>query len=158
VFTRADRVPSDIDDDLLAVSPFEVADPRYDLWREGLMSVLSANLDGAGPLRTVPTALVLRRWQGRFDAEAAGRLGRATGAGLAVTGRVDGAGVDSVRIVAILVDAAPPNSGPDRSARRGGSGSTASRILLRSLLRELAGRGLSAPCGRPPSVPAHCPP
>jgi len=106
LYLRANRTPSGLDDDLLAVSPFDVADARYELWREGLMTVLTANLDGAGPLRTVPAALALRHWQGRLDADAAGRLGQATGAGLAVTGRVDGAGRDSVRIVAILVDAA----------------------------------------------------
>jgi serine/threonine-protein kinase len=90
--------------DLVVISPFEVLDPRFDVWGEGLMSVLAANLDGAGPLRTVSPTVAMRRWDGRYDRDSATRLGRATGAAAAVTGRVIGGGEDSVRIVALLVD------------------------------------------------------
>src|SRR3989442_6945740 len=34
-------------------APFGVLDPKLELWHEGLVDVLSRNLDGAGPFRTV---------------------------------------------------------------------------------------------------------
>jgi serine/threonine-protein kinase len=105
LLTRADRRALPVAD-LVVVSPFEVLDDRFDVWGEGLMSVLSANLDGAGPLRTVSPTVAVSRWDGGFDRESAIRLGRATQAATAVTGRLIGAGADSVRIVALLVDPA----------------------------------------------------
>ena len=45
------------------------------------MDVLSRNLDGAGPIRSVPSTTVIRRWSGRADPLSAGGLGRQTGAG-----------------------------------------------------------------------------
>jgi len=91
--------------DLVVISPFEVLDARFEVWGEGLMSVLAANLDGAGPLSTVSPTVAMSRWDGGFDRESAVRLGRATHAASTITGRVFGAGADSVRIVAMLVDA-----------------------------------------------------
>jgi len=98
--------PSSLDGSLVAVAPFDVLDPSLALWREGMVDLLSRNLDGAGPLRTVPPTTVIRRWQGRADPEAAAELGRRTGAGLALYGSVLGAGRDSVRLLATLYDVA----------------------------------------------------
>ena len=42
-----------VDPALVVVAPFDVADPGLELWRDGMVDVLSLNLDGAGPLRTV---------------------------------------------------------------------------------------------------------
>ncbi len=94
-----------LDPDMVAVAPFEVLDPAHDLWREGLVTVISANLDGAGPLRTVSPTLVIRSWEGTADAQSAAALGGRTGAGLVLFGRVVRVGGDSVRITASLVDA-----------------------------------------------------
>ena len=98
--------PAALDASLVAVAPFDVLDPALALWREGLVDLLSRNLDGAGPLRTVPPTTVIRRWQGRADPESAALLGRRTGAGLALYGSVLGAGRDSVRLRATLYDVA----------------------------------------------------
>ena len=76
------------DADLLAFAPFEVLDPSLQLWREGMGDLLSRTLDGAGPIRTVPPTVVLRRWSGRVDRPSADELGRRTGAGLVVYGAV----------------------------------------------------------------------
>ncbi len=95
-----------LDPDAVAVAPFEVLDPGHELWREGLVTVLSANLDGAGPLRTVSPTLIVRRWEGSADAQSATRLAELTGAGLVVFGRVVRVGGDSVRLTATMVDAA----------------------------------------------------
>ena len=81
-------------------------DPALALWREGLVDLLSRNLDGAGPLRSVAPTTVIRRWEGRADPESAAELGRRTGAGLALYGSVLRAGPDSVRIRATLYDVA----------------------------------------------------
>ena len=95
-----------LDPNLVAVAPFDVLVPELALWREGLVDVLSRDLDGAGPLRTVAPTLVVRRWSGRADAPSAAALGRNTGARLTVFGQVLGAGGDSVRVNATLYDVA----------------------------------------------------
>jgi serine/threonine protein kinase/tetratricopeptide (TPR) repeat protein len=93
-----------LDSSLVAVAPFDVLDPKLHLWREGLIDLLSRNLDGAGPLRTVSPTVVVRRWSGRGDQESARELGRRTGAGLALYGSLLSAGRDSVRVNATLLD------------------------------------------------------
>jgi len=98
-----------LDPNLVAVAPFDVLDPKLDLWHEGLVDVLSRNLDGAGPLRTVSPTVVVRRWSGRADPASAEELGRRTGARLTVFGNIVGAGLDTVRISASILDAASGN-------------------------------------------------
>jgi hypothetical protein len=93
-----------LDSNLVAVAPFDVFSPQLELWREGLVDLLSRHLDGAGPLRTVPPSLVIRRWKGRADRTAATGLGHDTGAGLAVYGAVLASGPDSVRLTASVLD------------------------------------------------------
>ena len=93
-----------VDPDVVAVAPFEVLDDGLSLWHEGMVDVLSRNLDGAGPLRTVAPSLVIRRWSGRADRRSAVALGRRTGAGLAVYGSISQAGPDSVHASATLVN------------------------------------------------------
>src|SRR5438105_9814938 len=54
--------PAALDANVVAVAPVDVLAPNLTPWREGLVDVLSANLDGAGPLRTVsPTRSEERR-------------------------------------------------------------------------------------------------
>src|SRR5438132_334037 len=65
------RAPGALNPNVVAVAPFEVLDPKLELWREGLVDVLSRKLDGAGPLRTVSPTVVVRRWTGRADPAAA---------------------------------------------------------------------------------------
>jgi len=98
---RPERQP---DPDVLAIAPFDVLDPDLGLWREGLTDMLSASLDGAGTLRTVPPSVVVRRWHGRADPVAARSLGSDLGAGLVLYGRLIGIGTDSARVVGTLLD------------------------------------------------------
>jgi serine/threonine-protein kinase len=93
-----------IEPNLLAVAPFEVADSSLRLWREGLVDVLSLDLDGAGPLRTVPQTVVLRKWSGRADRVSAAALGKRTGAELVVFGHVVRRGADSVALRVAVLD------------------------------------------------------
>ncbi len=94
-----------LDENLIAVAPFDVVDADLKLWHEGIVDVLSRNLDGAGPLRTVSPTVVVRRWTGRADKESAQSLGKATGARLAVFGSLIRSGADSVRASASVIDA-----------------------------------------------------
>jgi serine/threonine-protein kinase len=91
---------------VVAIAPFDVFDPDLVLWREGLVDLLSRNLDGAGPLRTVPPTVVVRRWAGRADPASAAGLGRRTGAELALFGSLLRSGPDSARLRATLLDVA----------------------------------------------------
>jgi tetratricopeptide (TPR) repeat protein len=93
-----------LDPNLLAVAPFDVLSPSLQLWHEGLADMLSRNLDGAGPLRTVSQTVALRRWQGRADRASAETLGRRTGAGLVVFGSMVPRGGDSVSLRAAVLD------------------------------------------------------
>ncbi|MBA3559424.1 MAG: hypothetical protein H0W30_12585, partial [Gemmatimonadaceae bacterium] len=104
-YSRANR-DSSLDPNLVAVAPFEVLSPELAVWREGMVDVLSANLDGAGPIRTVSPTVVVRRWDGRADAASAAELGKRTDARHVVFGRIVKSGADSVRLAASVVDAA----------------------------------------------------
>jgi serine/threonine-protein kinase len=99
---RGARRPT-LDENLLAVAPFSLFGVDT-VWREGLVDVLVRNLDGAGPLRTVPAASSIRRWSGFADRPSAENLGRALHARLVVFGSVMRAGTDSVRLTATVTD------------------------------------------------------
>ena len=95
---------SRLDQDRVAIAPFNVLEPADSLWRDGLVDVLSRNLDGAGPLRSVPPTSVFKGWQGRADIPASTALGRRTGAGLVIFGHLMRAGRDTIRVTASLMD------------------------------------------------------
>ena len=103
IFPRA-KASRSLDRNLVAVAPFNVLDPKLELWREGLVDLLSRSLDGAGTLRTVPPSVVIKGWSGRADQPSAAEVGRRLGASLAVYGSLVGAGPDSVRLTATLLD------------------------------------------------------
>ncbi|MEP7087499.1 MAG: serine/threonine-protein kinase, partial [Gemmatimonadota bacterium] len=136
-FSRRSR-SGPLDQNLVAVAPFDVVDADLKLWHEGMVDVLSRNLDGAGPLRTVSPTLVVRRWTGRADKESARLLGRSTGARLTVFGRLIRSGTDSVRASASLVDVGSGNVIGDVERRDGLSHmDRLSDSLTVGLLREL---------------------
>src|SRR5262249_47378935 len=72
-FLRPPPLPA-LDADLVAIAPFEVLDPTLALWREGIVDVLSRDLDGAGRLHSVSPAVAIQRWRGRAEAGAAQAL------------------------------------------------------------------------------------
>ncbi len=137
------RRPALLDPDRIAVAPFDVLDPTLTLWHEGLVDVLSRSLDGTGPLRTVSPTLVVKRWRGRADASSAQALGRETGARTVVYGQLLGAGPDSARLTATVLDA---NSGAslgdidlrDASARVDRLADSLTVAVLRTLARTRA--------------------
>jgi len=84
--------------------PFDVLGPGLGVWREGVMDLLSRNLDGAGPLRTVLPAVALRNWSRMGPQASAEQLGWRTGAGLSIVGSVTASGPDSVILSASILD------------------------------------------------------
>ena len=100
------RSGPELDPNVIAIAPFDVLDPELATWSEGLVDLLAAALDGAGPLRAVPPSAVVRNWEGRADVVSAASMGSDLGAGLVLYGRVVGAGVDSARAFATLLDVA----------------------------------------------------
>jgi len=94
------------DRELLAVMPFTVRDAPLDIWREGLVDILSRSLDGAGTLRTVAASTSIARAPTRADVATATAHGRALGAGLVLFGDLNAIGRDSVRARVSIVDVA----------------------------------------------------
>src|SRR5688572_19336072 len=47
----------------IAVLPFTVQGAELDVWREGMVDLLSTNLDGVGGLRAIDSRTVLARWR-----------------------------------------------------------------------------------------------
>lgn len=58
----------------IAVVPFSVSGPGLEGIGEGMVDLLSVNLDGVGPIRTIEPRAVLREWRRRVDAGSAGSL------------------------------------------------------------------------------------
>jgi serine/threonine-protein kinase len=93
----------ELDDNLVAVAPFELLErgsgTSLEVWREGLVDVLSRDLDGAGPLRTVSPSVVLRHATAdrRMDRATARAAALQSGAGIVVYGQLIAVAGDSVR-------------------------------------------------------------
>jgi serine/threonine-protein kinase len=134
-----------VEPNLVAVAPFDVLDPKLPLWREGLVDLLSRNLDGAGPLRTVSPTVVVRRWSGRADRTSAEELAKRTGAGLALYGTLVGSGRDSVRLTASLIDLSRQSTVGETELR--GPVDQIDRLADSLAVRMLRGLGESRPIG-----------
>jgi tetratricopeptide (TPR) repeat protein len=95
--------------DGIAVVPFEVRGQDLDIWREGMMDLLTSGLDGVGGFRTIDSRTVMARWQEQIaggravDLDATLRVARSVGARYALVGSVVGLGPD-VRLVANVHD------------------------------------------------------
>lgn len=93
--------------EVIAVLPFTTSGQSVELLGEGLVDLLSTNLDEVGAIRTVDPRTVLHRWRqaavgGSLDQEGALRVGRSVDAGSVLLGSVvEAAG--RVRLSAELV-------------------------------------------------------
>jgi class 3 adenylate cyclase/tetratricopeptide (TPR) repeat protein len=89
----------------IAVLPFSVHGQHLDVWREGMVDLLSTGLDGAGGLRAIDSRTVLARWKQEVGADTEVDLSRAilvarrTGARYALVGSAVAVGPE-VRLVA----------------------------------------------------------
>ena len=89
----------------LAVAPFEVLDPQLALWKEGLVDVLSRNLDGAASIHVLSPGAAIKQWRGRVGRDEAAAFAKRTGAQLVVYGALQPAGRDVVDAKVWLLDA-----------------------------------------------------
>jgi serine/threonine-protein kinase len=89
----------------LAVAPFEVLDPSLALWKEGIVDVLSRNLDGAGPIRALSPSVTIKGWEGHAERAAAVAFGKRVGAQLVIYGQLQSSGRDLVNAKLWIVDA-----------------------------------------------------
>jgi serine/threonine-protein kinase len=92
----------------VVVAPFDVSTSALKVWHEGMVDLLSRNMDGAGTIRLVPTMLAIRNWHegARSVKELGVRLAEHTGARYAIYGALAPAGSDSIRLHFELADAA----------------------------------------------------
>lgn len=118
-------LPGDAPAPGIAVLPFEVRGADLDIWREGMVDLLSANLDGVAGLRAIDSRTTLARWReaveeaGAPDLVRALRVAHGTGAMYAVTGSVVSRGPgmrlgaeiyaleDGSRLASVHVDGSP---------------------------------------------------
>jgi eukaryotic-like serine/threonine-protein kinase len=136
------RRASGLESNLVAVMPFSVRDSSVQLWREGLVDVLSRSLDGAGTLRTVAASTTIGQSPARADAATAEQLGRSVGAGLVLFGDVGLEGRDSVHIRYAVYDVAAARTrfNFDLRGERTRMDALADSMALR-VLREMGGVG-----------------
>ena len=89
----------------VAVAPFAVLDPQLALWKEGIVDVLSRNLDGAGPIRTLSPSVTIKGWEGHAERAAAVAFGQRVGAQLVIYGQLQSSGRELVSAKLWIVDA-----------------------------------------------------
>ena len=115
----------------IAVLPFTVQGEGLDVWREGMVSLLSTGLDGAAGLRAIDNRTVLARWDEHVpetstaDLATALEVARAARASYAVVGSAVAIGPD-VRLVA---DAYAVDTG-EQLGRASAEGSPDSVLML----------------------------
>ncbi len=89
----------------IAIVPFTVRGTDLEMWREGMVDLLSANLDDVGGYRTIDSRTVLARWNEAVPGDEIADLAtmldvaRATGARYVIAGNVMAIGSD-VRLAA----------------------------------------------------------
>lgn len=100
----------------VAVLPFRVVGSDLDLWREGMVDLLSTNLDGAAGLRAIDPRGLLSRWRARVgdaddpgDRAAALEVASSLGASYAVIGSAVNLG-GGVRLTAEVFELPAGNS------------------------------------------------
>lgn len=100
--------PGDDDGISVAAMPFTTSGPGLDVYREGMVEMLSTNLDGLGDIRSISSRTVLARWDDlgdvkRPDLTQVLKTANTTGATHAVVGNVIAVGPE-VRITSQLFD------------------------------------------------------
>lgn len=118
---RGDRRPGQVEaaaasaEPSIAILPFEVRGSGLEVWREGMVDVLSTNLDGVGGVRAVSRRTVLARWREGAregtppDLEMSLDVARRAGARYALVGDALSAG-PRMRLAASLYDVASGRS------------------------------------------------
>jgi len=151
-FWQNARATAADDSALLAVMPFTVRDVPLQPWREGLVDVLSRNLDGVTALRIASPSASIAQSSGRADSESAATLAQKLGATLVLFGDLSQIGADSVHLRAALYDVRSAKTRADFDVKGSAQRIDAlSDSLALRVLRELGASGALAG-GRLPSI------
>lgn len=144
-YSKLRKAPLNPDGTLLAVMPFTVRDASLQVWREGLVDVLSRSLDGAGNLRISSPSSSIAASPERADASTAAALASTLGAGLVLYGDLGTIGPDSVHLRAALYDAGMQGMRRDFDVRGEATrlDALADSLAIR-VLRELSASGTLA--------------
>jgi serine/threonine-protein kinase len=129
----------------VAVLPFRTTDADPELWHEGIVDLLSYNLDGLGQLRKIDPVTVLTGWRRMggsashaLTAAEAREVGRRLGGRYVITGRAVQVGGD-VQLIAEVQDV---ESGGMRGAARVTRPADSASSLVDGLTLELLRRNL----------------
>jgi eukaryotic-like serine/threonine-protein kinase len=87
------------------VAPFEVLDPKLMLWKEGMVDVLSRNVDGAGSIRAISPTVAIKQWEGRADRASAAAFAKRVGAQIVLYGQLQSTGSELVEAKVWIADA-----------------------------------------------------
>jgi tetratricopeptide (TPR) repeat protein/TolB-like protein len=141
----------------VAVLPFRNVGADPELWHEGIVDMLSYNLDGIGQLRKIDPVTVLTGWRrmggsasNGLSADDAREVGRRLGSRYVVTGKAVQIGTD-VQLIAEVQDV---ESGEMRGAVRATRPADSASSLVDELTLELLRRNLLPTDGEypPPSL------
>ena len=133
-----------VSDSLIAILPFQTVGPTLAVFGEGLVYLLSFNLDGTGGLTTVQPQRAIERAAGQPSGDRAGvaAVARDLGAATAVNGSLIPTGAGRVRLIVNAIDAGRTRHRRDVSFALDGAESnvgsladSASLILLSRLAR-----------------------
>jgi len=131
--------PPTLYSDYVVVLPFNVTRADTTL-RQGLVDLLSNELNKQGWVKVVPPSRYLRKWTQRADDGTAVELGRQMEAALAVYGSVEPIGADSIQVTATVLKVASGEQLGLRIIQRGARNNLPALggALRRAVLRELA--------------------
>ena len=110
VFWPSGDAAVDSEAEVIAVVPFRTTGSGVEYLAEGMVDLLSANINGVGGIRTVDPRTVLHRWNkradgGSLDLEGSLSVGRDVNAGSVLLGSVVSAGSQGVTMRAELLSA-----------------------------------------------------
>jgi serine/threonine-protein kinase len=145
-YQRVGSTPQPVSTTRLAVLPFAVrGSGSFSYLAEGLVDLLSRDLDAAGDLRTIDAGTILtaaapHKRDGVIDVERGSTLARSLGAGLYVLGSVHAVG-GRLRIQAALYDGAEPRPEAQTHARVEGDSTQLFELVDRLSAQLLVKRG-----------------
>jgi serine/threonine-protein kinase len=131
--------PATLYSDYVVILPFNVSRTDTTL-RQGLVDLLSNELNNQGWVKVVPPSRYVRKWTQRADDGTAVELGKEMAAALALYGSVEPIGADSIQVTATVLKVASGEQLGLRIIQRGARNDLPGLggALRRAVLRELA--------------------
>jgi hypothetical protein len=130
--------PKELQSNYVVVAPFNVRGTDTTL-RQALVDILSEGINKQGWVMAVPPSRYVGRFKTGADDGSAAKLGKQTGAALAVWGTADAIGGDSIRVTAAVIKVASGDQLGVTIVQRGSKNNLPSLggALVRAVLKEL---------------------